>query len=201
MALPILLMSLWLTAQDSLTIKDIPAAERAMGLQFTPAERDSLFGNVKGMVQDFSKMRQYPLDNSTPLSTWQSPVLPGMVFNTQQKPVQWIISNNVAKPVNKNDLAYYSILQLAALIKNKKISSVELTRFFIERLKKWGDTLQCVISLTEEIALQQAMQADKEIAAGHRLRIVSRSPTSFRFRCISRGTVNSAFPLINELSF
>jgi Asp-tRNA(Asn)/Glu-tRNA(Gln) amidotransferase A subunit family amidase len=166
MALPILLVSLWLTAQDSLTIKDIPAAERVMGLQFTPAERDSLFGNVKGAVQDFSKMRQYPLDNNTPLSTWQSPALPGMVFNTQQKSVHWNIPNNITLPSNKNDLAFYSILQLASLVKNKKISSVALTRFFIERLKKFGDTLQCVISLTESLALQQAEQADKEIAAG-----------------------------------
>lgn len=166
MVLPILALSLWLTAQDSLSIKDIPAAERVMGLQFTPAERDSLFGNVKGSVQDFIKMRQYPLDNSVPLSTWQSPVLPGMVFNTQQKPVRWNIPNNIAMPSNKNDLAFYSILQLASLVKNKKISSVALTRFFIERLQRFGDTLQCVISLTESIALQQAEQADKEIAAG-----------------------------------
>jgi Asp-tRNA(Asn)/Glu-tRNA(Gln) amidotransferase A subunit family amidase len=166
MVLPLLLTSLWLGAQDSLTIKDIPAAERVMGLQFTPAERDSLFGNVKGTVQDFSNMRKYPLDNSVPLSTWQSPVLPGMVFNTRQNPVNWAIPNNTLMPSNKNELAFFSILQLASLVKNKKISSVELTRFFIDRLKKFGDTLQCVISLTENIALQQAAQADKEIAAG-----------------------------------
>ena len=63
-------------------------------------------------------------------------------------------------------LAFYSIPQLASLLINKRISSVELTKFFIERLKKYGDTLQCVISLTEDIAMQQARQADEEIAKG-----------------------------------
>jgi hypothetical protein len=41
-------------------------------------------------------------------------------------------------PANKNELAFYSIIQLASLLKNKKITSVELTKFFIDRLKKWG---------------------------------------------------------------
>ena len=52
------------------------------------------------------------------------------------------------------------------LIKNKKITSVELTKFFIDRLKKWGDTLQTVITLTEDLAMQQAKQADEEIRKG-----------------------------------
>jgi Asp-tRNA(Asn)/Glu-tRNA(Gln) amidotransferase A subunit family amidase len=153
-------------AQDSLTIKDIPAAERVIGLLFTTAERDSLFDAVKSNRQDYEKMRQYKLDNSIPLSTWQNPVLPGMQFSMKQNPVKWNIPKNLDVPANKNELAFYNILQLASLIKNKKISSVELTEFFIERLKKFGDTLQCVISITEDIAMQQAMQADKEIAAG-----------------------------------
>ena len=153
-------------SQDTLTIKDIPAAERVMGLQFKSAERDSLFEDVKGNMKEYGKMRQYKLDNSVPLSTWQSPVMPGMQFNTNQNPVNWNIPNNISVPANKNELAFYSILQLASLIKNKKISSVELTKFFIARLKKFGDTLQSVISLTEDIAMQEAKQADKEIAAG-----------------------------------
>ena len=152
--------------QDSITIKDIPAAERVIGLQFKQAERDSLFDDVQNSVKEYGKMRQYKLDNSVPLSTWQSPVLPGMKFNMKQDRVKWNIPSNISIPQNKNELAFYSVLELASLIKNKKISSVELTKFFIERLKKYGDTLQCVISLTETIAMQQAAQADAEIANG-----------------------------------
>jgi len=162
----LLCISISTFAQDTLTIKDIPAAERVMGLQFKQAERDSLFDNVKENMKEYNKMRQYPLDNSVPLSTWQTPQLPGMKFNMKQVPVKWNIPSNVSVPANKNELAFYSILQLASLIKNKKISSVELTKFFIDRIKKFGDTLQCVISITEDIAMAEAVQADKEIAAG-----------------------------------
>jgi len=152
--------------QDTLTIYDMPAAERVIGLGFKSAERDSLFDDVKSNMKEYQKMRQYKLDNNIPLSTWQNPVLPGMQFNKKQNPVKWNFQKNLDVPANKNELAFYNILQLASLIKNKKISSVELTTFFIERLKKFGDTLQCVISITEDIAMQQALQADNEIAAG-----------------------------------
>src|SRR6185369_3087416 len=80
--------------------------------------------------------------------------------------ITWEVSNNVQMPSNKNELAFYSIMQLASLVKNKKITSVELTKFFIERLKKWGDTLQSVITLTEDLAMQEARQADEEIKKG-----------------------------------
>jgi Asp-tRNA(Asn)/Glu-tRNA(Gln) amidotransferase A subunit family amidase len=70
-------------------------------------------------------------------------------------------------PANKNDLAFYSIPQLASLIINRKITSVDLTKFYIDRLKKWGDTLECVITLTEDLALEQARQADQELNEGY----------------------------------
>jgi len=78
----------------------------------------------------------------------------------------WDIPADVSIPANKNDLAFYSILQLASLVKNKKITSVDLTKFFIARLKQWGDTLESVITLTEDLALQQARAADDEIKKG-----------------------------------
>jgi len=153
-------------SQDTLSKKDFVTGEKFLGLNFTEREIDSMYGSVRNTVGEIKKMRTYHLDNSVPMSFTQSPVLPGMKFNTKQEPVKWDIPKNINVPANKNELAFYSILQLASLIKNKKITSVELTRFFIDRLKKYGDSLQCVISLTEDIAMQQAAQADKEIAAG-----------------------------------
>jgi hypothetical protein len=78
------------------------------------------------------------------MSLWQNPLLPGMKLNDKQEPVKWNISSNEQLPKNKSNIAFYSILQLASLIKNKKITSVELTQFFIDRLKKFqGYTPMC----------------------------------------------------------
>lgn len=152
--------------QDTLTRKDFTVAQKFLDLSFTEAEIDSMYFSVRNSVREIKKMHGYSLGNDVPMSLAHSPLLPGMKFNTRQKPVKWDIQKNVNVPADKNELAFYSILQLASLIKNKKISSVDLTRFFIGRLKKYGDSLQCNVSFTEDIALQQATLADKEIAGG-----------------------------------
>jgi Asp-tRNA(Asn)/Glu-tRNA(Gln) amidotransferase A subunit family amidase len=161
-----LLCSMQTRAQDTLTKNDLPAAAHLLDLSFTQKEIDSMYDGVKENMLLYRLMHKKPLNNNVPMSLWQSPVLPGMQFNDKQEKINWNISSKVSLPANTNDLAFYNILQLASLIKSKKISSVELTKFFIERIRRFGDTLQCVISVTEEIALQQARQADAEIAAG-----------------------------------
>ncbi len=153
-------------AQDTLTKNDLPAAAHLMDLSFTQKEIDSMYDGVKENMLLYRLMHKKTLNNNVPMSLWQSPVLPGMQFNEKQEKINWNIPSKISLPANRNDLAFYNILQLASLIKNKKISSVELTKFFIDRIRRFGDTLQCVISVTEEIAMQQASQADAEIAAG-----------------------------------
>jgi len=95
-----------------------------------------------------------------------NPAPAGMKISTKKEKIYWDIPLRTELPANRNDLAYYSIPQLTSLVFNKKISSVDLTKFFIARLKKWGDTLECVITLTEELALKQAKQADDELKLG-----------------------------------
>ena len=153
-------------AQDTLTTKDIQSAAKLLDLSYTQKEVDTMYEGVKENLAGYKLMHKQSLTNNVPMSLWQSPVLPGMRFNEKQDPVKWNITSNIQLPANKNDLAFYSLLQLASLIKNKKISSVALTRFFIDRIKKYGDSLQCVISVTEEIAMQQAAQADEEMGKG-----------------------------------
>ena len=153
-------------SQDSITKADLNTAAKVSGLQFTEPEIDSMLNNVRYSKINYDAMRKFSLDNGTPSTLSHSPVLPRMKLNKTQQPVAWTIPSNVSLPQNRSDLAYYSIMQLASLIKNKKISSVDLTRFFISRLKKFDDSLHCVISYTEDIAMKEAQQADKEIAAG-----------------------------------
>ncbi len=161
-----MLISVAASAQDTLTTKDIQSAAKVLDLSFTQKEIDTMYDGVKENLAGYKLMHKQSLKNSVPMSLWQSPVLPGMHFNEKQLPVKWNIPSNVQMPANKNDLAFYNLLQLASLIKSKKISSVVLTQFFIERIKKYGDTLQCVISITEDLAIQQAQEADVEIAGG-----------------------------------
>ena len=135
-------------------------------LSFTQAERDSLLRGLEDYQKSFQAIHQYKLPNSTAMSLVFDPIPTGMQIETVQKPIDWGLPKDVAMPTNKEELAFYPVHKLAVLIKNKKITSTELTKLYISRLKKYSDTLQCVITLMEDVALKQAKQADEEIAKG-----------------------------------
>src|SRR5215210_2153797 len=160
----LLFLNVILPAQQNIAADQIVNAEKMYDLHFTSAKRDSMIDQLKTNFQYYRYIHSFNLPNSIPLPQWFDPVLPEMHFNTKQNKIYWNIPENVSMPKDSNALAFYSILQLASLITHKKITSVELTKFFISRLKQYGDTLHCVISLTEDIALQQAKKADDDLA-------------------------------------
>ena len=70
------------------------------------------------------------------------------------------------KGLTPEDIAFASLVELSHWVKTKQITSVELTDLYLSRLKKYGPGLECVVTLTEDLARKQAKQADQEIAAG-----------------------------------
>jgi Asp-tRNA(Asn)/Glu-tRNA(Gln) amidotransferase A subunit family amidase len=154
------------TAQDSVTMSQIINAEKMFGLNFTQVKRDSMLPALDNQLKTYRDLHAVDFQNDMPFPLWYSPVIPGMTVPKNQMAVHFPIPANVELPKNKNLLAFYSIPQLASLIKNKKISCEALTRFYIDRLKKYGPGLHCVIEITETLAIKQAKKADAEIAAG-----------------------------------
>src|SRR5207248_4379239 len=70
------------------------------------------------------------------------------------------------RPEAGDDLAFLPVTALAALVRTRQVSSVELTKLYLERLRKYDPALHCVVTLTEDVAFKQAERADREIAAG-----------------------------------
>src|SRR5690242_261361 len=140
--------------------------EPYLDLQLTDAERDSLMDNLTRFQGSYKLIHEYLLNNNVTPALIFDPLPYGFQPNEKQLPVNWNLPKDVALPADREELAFYPVYKLATLIKNKKITSVELTKLYLNRLKKFGDTLQCVITLMEETALQQAKKADEEIAKG-----------------------------------
>jgi Asp-tRNA(Asn)/Glu-tRNA(Gln) amidotransferase A subunit family amidase len=136
-----------------------------MDLNFTNAESDSMLETLEDFTGVYKAMHQTLPANNIPFPFAFQPAPFGFKIPTDQKKINWLLPE-VVRPANLNELSFYSLPQLASLIKNKKITSVELTKFFLGRLKKYGDTLQSVITLTEDLAMRQARQADEEIKKG-----------------------------------
>ena len=147
----------------------IREAEWITGLNLSRAERQMMLEGINEALGDYAKIRQVPIDNSVP---------PALRFDPEQRAGQPAPSDtgrstpDVGEPASANrpatdeDLAFATIAELAPLIRSRKVSSVELTRLSLDRLRRFDPVLQCVITLTEDLALRQATAADREIAAG-----------------------------------
>lgn len=135
-------------------------------LGFTKSERDSLFSSLLDYQKSIQAIHEYQLDNAVPMSLVFDPIPPGFALEAGQRPIQWGLPNEVKVPENRNELAFYPVYKLAILIKSGKISSTELTKLYLARLRKYSDTLQCAITILEETALKQSKKADEEIALG-----------------------------------
>lgn len=145
----------------------VQSATEIMGLEMTAEEIDSLLPNLEDNRKSFQALRESSIPNDLSPAIQFNPIPSGFEVPTGADQIEFNPLSNVQLPKDKAKLAFYTVRELAKLIRTGQISSVELTRFFLERLKKYDATLHCVITLTEELAMAQAAKADQEIAAGN----------------------------------
>lgn len=146
--------------------RQVQSAAEIMGLEMTAAEIDSLLPNLEDYRKSFQALRDQTIPNELSPALQFNPIPSGFEVPTGNHQIEFS-PISVQLPKDKTKLAFYTVRQLAELLRTGQISSVELTRFFLERLKKYDPTLHCVITLTEKLALAQAKKADEEIAAGN----------------------------------
>ena len=148
------------------------ASEKMIGLEFTEAHENMALPGVNRNLASYENLRKIEVPLDTEPATAFHPALPGKLKTYRQrvsaKPAKARAASKTAAPkfASVEDLAFATVAELAELIRTRKVSSVELTKMYLSRLKKYGDKLLCVVTLTEELALQQAEAADREIKAG-----------------------------------
>src|SRR3954469_19439376 len=127
-----LLLLAVLLAQVAIAQSKFPTVEMEpiFDIHYTQAERDSLYSGLLEYQKSITAIHQYTLNNSVPMSLVFNPLPAGMRVDTNQKPIDWGLPKDVIVPSNKAELAFYPVHKLAVLIKNKKISSTELTKLF-----------------------------------------------------------------------
>jgi Asp-tRNA(Asn)/Glu-tRNA(Gln) amidotransferase A subunit family amidase len=145
---------------------DVAIAERLAGLVFTEAERDSMIGDLTENLESYEKIRAVTIDNAVPPSLQFNPVPAGFELPDGPGLVSPGAPRNTAVPADLEELAFYPVRDLAELIRTRKVTSTDLTKMYIDRLKRHGPELECVVTITEDLALEQARRADEEIASG-----------------------------------
>ncbi len=149
-----------------ITAETIACAEELAGLKFDEEQRRQMVENLKGLGRSITALHNVPLANSVVPSITFSPVLPGMTLDRTRKPMVRSKVAARAVPSNLEDLAFLPVTELSELVRTRRVTSTQLTRMYLARIKRYDPMLQCVVTLTEARALRQASAADAEIARG-----------------------------------
>ena len=145
-------------------------AQKLVQVELTEAERSEAASswrvNMAALYERRTGPRKVALETTLAPATQWNPVLPGLKAGPERD--RFVRSNTDpgALPADDEDIAFASVAQLSRWIEQHQLSSERLTRIYLQRLQQFDSKLHCVITLTRDLALRQAKQADAEIAAG-----------------------------------
>jgi len=151
---------------SDITLQTIAEAEKLAGVKFTRDERKLILQGMAAEVQRLLARRSLELPNGLAPAPLFDPRLPDIVYDDEQRP--FIQSNDVtdALPEREEDIAFAPVTMLSRWIERRELSSIDLMHLYLDRLRRIGPGLECVVTLTEDLALAQAQRADEELAAG-----------------------------------
>ncbi|MBW3534276.1 MAG: amidase [Gemmatimonadetes bacterium] len=157
---------------DTLTVDAIREAARLLGLEVTPEERRQLleaqrfFQNLADLRDSYARVRAAAPAPSVAPALHFLPAEPSWTLPSTDQGPTWSEAGDVERPARLEEMAFWPVSDLAALLRTRQVTSTELTRLYLDRMKRHDRSLHLVVTLLEEDALAQARRADAEIAAG-----------------------------------
>lgn len=152
-----------------ITKEMLHTAEQLIGIELTDAQEAMALNNVNGYLSSYETLRKIEIPLDTEPATAFHPALPGKKFNKKKAVtrVKAKAAKATAPPAGSlEEVAFYTATQLGELIRTKQIAPVELTKMYLARLKRYSPKLLNVVTLTEDLAMAQAEQAEREIKRG-----------------------------------
>ncbi|MDR3415130.1 MAG: amidase [Nevskia sp.] len=136
------------------------------GLDVGDAEQKTMLAGVNQNLARYTALHGIEIPNDVAPPFYFSPIVPGMKVDRERAPFRASTRPAVKRPQDLEQVAFWPVADLAHLLKTRQVTSVELTRMYLGRLHKHNEKINCVVTFLDELALQQAAQADAEIAAG-----------------------------------
>jgi Asp-tRNA(Asn)/Glu-tRNA(Gln) amidotransferase A subunit family amidase len=155
----------------AITPEMLDAAAVIAALKLTPEQKQMMLDGLVGQRNSALRVRELHLPNSIAPTAIFNPI-PAGTPAPQPAPPRPVVLGPAASIAaisasQEDKLAFATVRQLGDLLRQHKTSSLDLTKLYLARLKRYDPTLHFVITLTEDRALAQAAAADRELAAGH----------------------------------
>ena len=151
---------------SDITSQDIQHAETLIDLTLTEDERALMLPGLEDLRQGYAAMRGVSLPNDVLPAIRFDPTIAGAVEPPVYPPAAATDAPPLSPPADGDDLAFWPVSDLARWLRQGQITSVELTALYLDRLQRYDPALHCVITLTEERAMEQARRADAELRSG-----------------------------------
>jgi Asp-tRNA(Asn)/Glu-tRNA(Gln) amidotransferase A subunit family amidase len=150
-----------------ITNETLQAAAILAGVPLSAEQRAMMLDGLNQQRKSYDPIRALHIPNSIAPAYIFDPLPPGVAVDTVHRQMRISKSPTIAHaPSNLEDLAFLSVRELSEYVRTKKVSSAALTEMYLTRLKRYDPLLHFVVTLTEERAMTQAREADREIAAG-----------------------------------
>ncbi len=156
---------------DRTELSAVRAAGFLSGMAFTDDEVELMLTQLAEQRETYAASRNRPIPSRTAPAHGFSALVTGVqrraVAPAESVPAERWPLPAVTRPDDLRELLFADIPTLAALVRSRQVSCVELAELSLERLREVDRVLHCVISTTEERALARARELDEELAAGH----------------------------------
>jgi len=159
---------LWAQSEGkaAITKEMIDHAAKIAGVAISDEYKAMMLANLNDHAKGFKEIFELHMANSVEPALLFLPETSGVDFDAQKVPMRMSSAPAIAVSKNPEELAFLTVRELSELVRTRKISSTSLTNIYLDRLKRYDPKLKFVVTLTEERALAQAKEADRDIAAG-----------------------------------
>ncbi|CAN5352390.1 amidase [soil metagenome] len=150
-----------------ITSETIACAEEIAGIELSAEQREVILEDIRQQREQIEALHRVPIPNDVPPALLFNPVLPGMRPGAEER--GRMTRSRVAlreRPGNLEELAFLPVAELSEMVRRRRVSSMELTRMYLDRIRRHDPALHAVVTVTEERALRQAQAADEEIRRG-----------------------------------
>jgi Asp-tRNA(Asn)/Glu-tRNA(Gln) amidotransferase A subunit family amidase len=161
---------LWGKMQESgaqqITLEMLTTSLKLGGVEFTEEERKQMVNTANQNLTRATAVRAFHIPNDVSPPFHINAIVPGVVVNRVPQPFALGKVPAVKVPGNLEDVAFWPVRHLHELLRTKQVSSMELTKMYLDRLHRYNGQLLNTVTFLDELAMTQAKAADAELAAG-----------------------------------
>ncbi|HEY1940882.1 MAG TPA: amidase [Roseiarcus sp.] len=148
-----------------ISLSDLEAAERVLGVAYTEAERSQIVGNIEGQIGLAVASRAARLTNAAPTATRFDPRLSSFRMPTATA-LRFARPAPSQPPQDDVDIAFAPVAELSQWIASGALTSRRLTEIYLARIEALGPKLECFATVTRDLALAEADAADAKLRDG-----------------------------------